>query len=128
MATGCQARNRAGEPCSAAVYQDGWCRWHQPGREAEERRREWARRGGVNRSNRARARREMAEAAMTPAELQGYLAVALRGVIAGKYTPGQGSAVAALARAAVAVREASEWEQRLEALEAVAGVEPRRMA
>ena len=122
MATGCQGRNRAGESCSAAVYRDGWCRWHLPGEQAEAQRREWARKGGEGRSNRARLRREMVEAALSPAELQGYLAVALRGVLVGKYTPGQATAVAALVRAAVAAREATELEERLVVLEAAAGI------
>jgi hypothetical protein len=70
----------------------------------------------------------MAAAAMTPAEIQGYVAVALRGVLTGSITPGVGNAVAALARAAVAVREATELEQRLADLEARAGVMDTRRA
>ena len=121
----CTATNKDGRPCSAQAWKGALCRWHHPDLEAE--RAEGRRRGGANKSNRARARREMADAALSPAELQGYVAVALRGVLAGRYTPGQGSAVAALARAAVSVREATELEERLAALEAAAGIE-RRMA
>jgi hypothetical protein len=42
--------------------------------------------------------------------------------MAGQMTPGQGTAVAALARAAMSVREASETEERLSELEARAGL------
>lgn len=59
---------------------------------------------------------------MTPPEIQGFVAVALRGVMTGSITPGVANAVASLARAAVAVREATEIEQRLRELEDKAGV------
>jgi hypothetical protein len=64
----------------------------------------------------------MAAEALSPAELQGFVAVALRGVMTGSIAPGVGNAVASLARAAVAVREATELEQRLAALEDRAGL------
>jgi hypothetical protein len=68
----------------------------------------------------------MAAEAMTPNEIQGFVAVAMRGVMVGSITPGIANAVASLARAAVAVREASEIEQRLAELEQRAGVTDRR--
>ena len=52
--------------------------------------------------------------------------MALRAVLAGKIEPGVGNAVANLARAAVAVREATELEARLAELEARAGVDHSR--
>ncbi len=57
-----------------------------------------------------------------PAEVQGLIGVTLRAVMAGQMTPGQGTAVAALARAAMSVREASETEERLTTLEHRAGL------
>ncbi len=115
MATMCSGRNRTGQPCGAQVWQDGQCRWHHPGLEAE--RGEWRRRGGEQRSNKQRAKRQLPDAILTPAELQGFIGLALRGVIAGKIEPGVGNAIATLARAAVAVREAGELEERIERLE-----------
>jgi len=116
--------NKGGEPCSAAAWRDGQCRWHHPDLEAE--RTEGRRRGGEHRSNRARAKKGMVDAALTAAELQGCVSAALKGVLAGKIEPGVGNAVANLARAAVAVREATELEERLTELEARAGVDHSR--
>lgn len=120
MATRCTGRNQAGAPCGAQVWRDDLCRWHHPGLEVE--RGEWRRRGGAERSNKARARKQLPDAVLTPAELQGSVGLALRGVLAGRFEPGIGNAVANLARAAVAVREATELEHRLQALEARAAV------
>ncbi len=114
----CTARNRAGEPCGAQAWRDGLCRWHHLGLEVE--RATWRRTGGEQRSNKQRARRQLPDAVLTPAELQGFIGLALRGVIAGEIEPGVANAVATLARAAVVVREATELEDRLAALEATA--------
>src|SRR5687767_5159922 len=119
MPTQCSAQNKSGSPCSAQPWKEGLCRWHHPDLEAQ--RAEERRRGGKNKSNKARARRQMAAAALTPGEIQGYVAQALQGVLDGSVTPGVGNAVASLARAAVAVREATELEERLRELEARAG-------
>jgi len=94
--------------------------WHDP--EAAEQRRERSRKGGVGRSNANRARKGIAGAVLTPADLQGAIARALEGVLNGKIEPGVGNAVASLCRASVAVREATELEQRLTELEQRAGV------
>ncbi len=120
MATGCRATNLAGRPCSATVWRDGWCRWHSP--ELEHERREWSRAGGRGKSNRQRAKKGMADQALTPGEIEGYVAVAMKAVLSGRLEPGVGNAVANLARAAVAVREATMTEERLAALESAAGL------
>ena len=120
MATGCRARNQAGAPCSAAVWQDHLCRWHHPGLEAE--RREWSRRGGRGKSNRARARRSLGDEAMTLGEVKGVLCRALRRVEAGQLEPGPANALASLARAITQVTEVSEIEERVAELEHQAGL------
>ena len=122
MASGCRATNRAGEPCSAQPWQDGWCRWHHPNLEAE--RREWSRRGGVGKSNRARMAK--ASRGMGLADVQALLAAVLKGTITGRFTPGQASACAAVARALVVVYEYTELEQRLSAIEAAVADDERR--
>ncbi len=124
MPNTCSAQNKAGQSCSAQAWKGGLCRWHHP--ELEPQRAEERRKGGAARSNASRARRRMAAEAMTPNEIQGFVAVAMRGVMVGSITPGIANAVASLARAAVAVREASEIEQRLAELEQRAGVTDRR--
>ena len=111
----CSTRNRAGAPCGAQAWRDGLCRWHHPGLEVE--RATWRRTVGEQRSNKQRAKRQLPDAVLTPAELQGFIGLALRGVLAGRIEPGVANAVATLARAAVAVRDATEIEERLTALE-----------
>jgi len=100
------------------------CRWHHPGLEAE--RGEWRRRGGEQRSNKERARKKIASTILEPSDIQGILGDALKAVIAGQIEPGVGTAAATIARVLIAVREASEVEQRLTALEAVADTHGRR--
>ena len=121
MATGCRATNQAGQPCAAAVWQDGWCRWHSPALEHE--RREWSRRGGRGKSNKARAKK--ASAGMEMSDVQALLAIVLKGTISGRFTPGQASACTAVARALVTIHENVEIEARLEALERAAGTPPK---
>lgn len=119
MVVKCSATNKDGGPCNAAPWRDGLCRWHHPALAAELA--EGRRKGGAQRSNAARAKKGMVAAALTPAELQGYVAVALKGVLGGRLEPGVGNAVANLARAAVAVREATTLEERISELERAAG-------
>ncbi len=121
MATQCQGTNRNGEPCSAHVY-DGaeWCRWHDPAR-AEDRA-AWSRKGGQARSNRARARKQLADQALSISDLDALLCVALKQVASGRMGPNVGGAMAGIARTIVAIRTASELEQRIAALERAAGM------
>ena len=117
----CRATSANGSPCMATpIRASGYCYWHCPTLEGE--RAAARRRGGQSRSNKSRARRQYAEGALTPTEVEGLLGTSMRAVIAGRMTPGQGSAVAALARAAMHVREAGELESRIAELEAASGV------
>ena len=121
MPSQCQSTNRNGEPCSAHVY-DGaaWCRWHDPDR-AEDRA-EWSRKGGQARSNRARARKQLADQVMTIGDLDALLCVALKQVASGRMEPGVGSAMATIAKTITTIRSTGDFEKRLEALEQSAGV------
>ena len=117
----CQATAASGKPCSATPRPGHpYCLWHDPA--AADERRELSRKGGHGRSNAARARRTLPHDVLTPADLQGVLGRTLRGLIAGKVEPGVANAAANLGRAIVAVREATELEERLTALEAAAGI------
>jgi hypothetical protein len=123
----CNGTNKVGERCRGqALPGSEFCIAHDPTKVVAIT--EARRKGGAARSNRARARREMANAALTPGELQGVIAVTLKAVFAGSKSPGIGQAVAALARAAISVREATELEERLTRLEAAAGVADGRRA
>ena len=112
----CKAVTVQGTPCGARVVSDGWCMWHAPDRQAQMA--EARRLGGQARSNARRARKALESSAMTPAELQGALGFVLKQVMAGKLTPGVGTAVAALARASIEISRSVDYEERLSALEA----------
>ena len=120
----CKAPNRAGGPCGAQHYRDGWCRWHHPELGAQRAAERAA--GGQARSNKVRARKQLAEAVLTINDLDGLLCRALVQVAAGKMEPGVGSSMAGIAKTVVAIRQASELERRLEELERAAGIGPIR--
>ncbi len=111
----CKATNRTGEQCSAAHYRDGWCRWHHP--DLEEKRQAERVAGGRARSNRARARKQLQQT-RDLREVDALLCAALTSVLAGRITPGVGTAAASIARVIVAVRTAHDLEARLAAIEA----------
>ncbi len=116
----CSAIARSGNRCSSSVLPgSAFCFVHDPN--AAERRRAASVKGGRARSNAARAKKQL-PAALTPDDLQGYLALTLRGVLSGRVQPAVGNCIAALARSIVTVREATELEERLTALEAQAAL------
>lgn len=113
----CVATNKDGTPCSATPRPGrDWCRWHDPDL-AEKRQAERAA-GGEARSNKRRARKLLLDARMCPAEIEGLLSRGMVQVATGKMTPGMLSAIAAGARAYVAVHEAGAVEERLSSIEA----------
>jgi len=117
----CQATAISGKPCGALPRPGRpFCLWHDD--EAAAERREISRKGGRQRSNTARARRKFAASALHSDQVLGLLSVALRDVLAGKLEPGVGSAAAGIARAIMAVKETSEVEDRIAALEVAAGI------
>ena len=123
----CRALTRDGDPCNAKPRPGSdWCPWHDADLSA--RRSEWSRRGGVGRSNKRRAAKQLPEEVLTPAALQGLLGRTLRDLLAGKAEPGVANAAANLGRAIVAVREATEVEARLAELEQRAGIGEGRTA
>ncbi len=117
----CQAIAKGGQPCSATPRSGRpYCLWHDP--QADEARRELSRKGGHARSNASRARKAMKSAAdVTP-----VLWTALNDLAAGTLEPARGQAMASVARALVAVHEATEIEERLVALEAAAQIGGKR--
>ena len=111
----CKSPNRTGEPCAAQHYRDGYCRWHHPDL-AVQRQAERAA-GGAARSNRNRARKKIAEQAMSISDIDGMLCSTLTDVAAGKMEPGIGTSLATIAKTVVAIRSTGELERRLEDLE-----------
>ena len=117
----CSGTNKDGSACSGQARPGrAWCSWHDP--QLDARRAEWRRRGGVSRSNRARATKALPADLMSMPELQGALCRALRRVESGELEPGRANAMAALARAITSVVEAGEVQDRLAALETVTGL------
>ena len=113
----CSATKADGAQCGGVPYKGGdLCWFHSPHTAAD--RAAGRRLGGAAKSNRSRARRQLMNAALSPAEIGGLLSVTLTNVIGGKVEPGVANAAANLARAIVAVKEASEVEERIAALEA----------
>jgi hypothetical protein len=103
------------------VRPDGFCYWHSA--ETADERAEARRRGGFNKSNRARARKRLPAGVMTTDELRGVLGMTIAKVLQGTVEPGVGNSVAALSRAYIAVVEAGaveRIEERLGELERVA--------
>lgn len=111
----CTATNKDGNPCGAQAWKDGLCRWHHPDLETQRQASRAA--GGRAKSHKAQARKYLMGSRMSPAEVEGLIARALIQVTVGEMPPGVLSALAAGARAYVVVREASEIEERLAAVE-----------
>jgi hypothetical protein len=113
----CQGQRKDGRPCtSPLVGADGYCFAHSPTRTAE--RQAAQQRGGQHRASVVRLHR------LVPPRLLPIfdrLEAALGEVHDGTLSPGQAMAMAALARALVAVLTAGEVEQRLRELEGRAG-------
>ena len=112
----CNGTNKQGEQCRGNALPDSrYCIAHDPAKVVDIA--AARRKGGQASSTRAKAKRAMEGAAMTPAELEGIIAVTLKAVLSGHKSPAIGSAIASLCRAAVAVRETTELEARLTILE-----------
>ncbi len=115
MVEKCTATNASGEPCGAQAWRDSLCAWHHPDRAAEMT--QARRKGGQAKSSKARARKAMADGALSPAELEGLLGITISAVFNGAKEPAVANAVANLVRAAVAVREAVAVDERISELE-----------
>ena len=122
MASQCLGRNRDDTPCSAWVQPGrSYCQWHDPA--LAEQRREWSRKGGANRSNRARARKELADDSLTLRDAGAILGRLLRNLESDDPKPGVVTAAAAAVRALAALEEVTTLADAIADLEARLGVE-----
>ncbi len=119
MDTGCKEPNKAGKPCGATHYRDGFCRWHHPDLEAQRQAERIA--GGKAKANDARARKKVLAAGLSLEAVDAALCGALLDLLDGKLEPNVGTAAASIARAITTVRVSADIEQRLDALEAQQG-------
>jgi hypothetical protein len=116
----CSAIARSGNRCTTTVVTgSNFCYLHDPA--LVERRREAARKGGRNRSTKARAAAQIPET-MSPADLAGWLSLLFKNVIEGRVEPRIGTAAATIAKVLLEVRTATALEQRLSELESRAGI------
>ena len=108
----CKSLTRKGEPCRGYALEDGYCFSHSP--ELEKKRLEAKARGGRNSARAARLR------GLVPPRLMSVydrLETALVEVHTGELESKQATAMAAIARAMVAVLTSGELEERLRNLE-----------
>jgi hypothetical protein len=115
MAEKCIAIARSGKSCQSAVVAGSqYCYVHDPA--LAEARREAARKGGRNRSNRARASKRIR--AYGPHDVAVILSACLKDLIAGDLDIGTATAAASLGRACLAAAEKGQIETLLQELEA----------
>jgi len=113
----CHGITREGKRCRARPLAGSTsCVNHSPD-VTDAQRKAWAARGGTNSSARARARKQLPGELMTADEIGAWLAICFKRVIAEKMDPGVANAVSTMSKAMLAVREASEVDERLNALE-----------
>lgn len=117
----CAGTTRDGRSCRAVAASGGWCFGHDPARAAE--RDAARRRGGHNSAKLVRLHR-----LVPPRLLPVYAALeaALSEVHSKTLDPKQATAMAAIARAMVAVLQAGEVEERVREIEAALARRPER--
>lgn len=108
----CKKITRKGEPCRGLALEDGYCFSHSP--ELEKKRLEARARGGKN-SARAARLKKLVPPRLIPVFYK--LEQALTQVHNGKIESKQATAMAALARAMVAVLTSGELEDRVRSIE-----------
>lgn len=115
----CSGVTKSGAPCQSFADSSGFCAAHNPERAAHIA--EVRRQGGLSKSNRARARRELiAAGAVTAEETLAVLGVAMNRLSSGKMESSVASALASLARAWFSGRQVLTLEEltaRVAALE-----------
>ena len=113
----CHGITKGGTRCRARpLVGSGYCVNHSPDI-SDDQRAAWRATGGKNSSAKVRARKQLPGALMGADEIGAWLAICFKRVIAEKMDPGVANAVSTMSRAMLAVREASDIEDRLNALE-----------
>lgn len=108
----CLGKTKEGKPCSAKPRPGStWCPWHDP--ELASSRLEWSAKGGANRSNRARANKELPAEPLSNAEVHAYMSMAFRRTLAGKMEPGVLTALSTGAKVLAELSKAVDLEDQL---------------
>jgi len=123
----CRATNAAGGPCQAKpVRESGYC-WVHDGAVADQRQ-AWRREGGRQRSNAARARKQLPTETLGADELIAHLSSVFMGVVDGTVEPRVGTAAASIAKTLIDIRGAGEVERLAEELAELRALVARRPA
>lgn len=125
MDTKCSAITKAGKPCRGrALAGSQYCLSHDP--ESRERLREAQRKGGEGKATSRRLAKQWAAlgAELGDSDMPAILKSCMFAVKAGDMTPAEASAIATLAKTAVAITHDTELLERIEALEDATGVKP----
>lgn len=108
----CQGKRADGKPCAAKPRPGStYCPWHDP--ELAERRREWSAKGGAQRSNAERAKKELPSEPLSNAEAHAYLSLAFRRAMVGKMDAPMLNALAGAAKALAELSKAVDLEDQL---------------
>jgi len=121
----CAAIKADGTQCqSFASPETGFCAAHDPARRDAQR--AASRRGGQARANARRAAKQWATIGeqVQTGDLASILKACMISVKTGSMTPGEANAIAALAKATVALEHDLELEGRIRVLEEAAGLAP----
>lgn len=123
MAKQCAGFTKAGKPCRGKALPGGaLCFVHDPA--MAERRQQGSIKGGIGKSAKVRARRQLRDSVMDPADVSGLLSISMQKVATGAMEPGVGTALGSMAKALMSVQETAQLSDRLGELERLAGIEP----
>ncbi len=112
----CSGQTKAGERCKSWAMPDSeWCINHDPNRVTDLA--EWRKKGGKQRSNQSRAKKQLPAEPLSIAELHSYLGVVFRRVVTGQTEPAVGTAAATIARTMAELSRAADFEERMTAIE-----------
>lgn len=118
----CAGTTKAGKPCRGTPLPGReWCFVHDPA--LAERRHQASVKGGLGKSAKVRAQKQLRDAVMDLDDVAGLLSLSMRKVATGTMEPSVGTALGAMARALITVRESGEVTQQIAELqEAIAAI------
>ncbi|MGI8483473.1 MAG: hypothetical protein ACR2OU_04340 [Thermomicrobiales bacterium] len=120
----CTATRRDGHPCQGTPLPGkAFCFAHDP--ELREQRHQWTTAAGKAKANSRRLKKSLGldTPTLTLVEIDALLCLTLKAVVSGKLEPGIATSAAGVSKAIMAIRTASDLEERLAALEQQAGMQ-----
>lgn len=128
MVDRCSGKTKNGKPCAARPRPGkSHCPWHDP--EFAEKRPEWSAKGGENRSNQARAKKNLPAEPMSNAEAHAWLSLAFRKALVNQMDAAMLNALSTASKALADLSRIVEIEAELaEAQRAIVDISARRSA